>query len=60
MIEKLFSACVVLVVLIAGCASAPSVGSDAPDFTATDSTGATVNLAAYEEKVLILDFWAVW
>ena len=32
----------------------------APEFRATDSNGATVRLADYKGKVLLLNFWATW
>ncbi len=49
-----------LTVVLAGCASGPPVGARAPEFSARDSGGTTVSLAAYQDKVLILDFWATW
>jgi thiol-disulfide isomerase/thioredoxin len=30
------------------------------NFTVTDMNGAKVNLAAFEGKVIVLDFWATW
>jgi peroxiredoxin len=32
----------------------------APDFTLSDSQGASVRLSAYKGKVVVLDFWATW
>jgi peroxiredoxin len=32
----------------------------APDFTLQDSNGATVSLADYRGKVVLLNFWATW
>jgi peroxiredoxin len=32
----------------------------APDFELKDSTGATVRLADFKDKVVLLDFWATW
>jgi len=46
--------------LVAGCASAPSGGARAPSFSGVDTQGRPVSLAAYRDKVLILDFWALW
>lgn len=43
-----------------GCASGPGVGSRAPSFTAIDDNGREASLAAYEDKVLVLYFWATW
>ena len=48
------------VIALAACSQAPPVGTRAPAFTALDMQGDTVSLAAFEDKVLILDFWAVW
>jgi peroxiredoxin len=38
------------------------VGSrkDAPDFTLSDSNGASVKLSSYKGRVVLLDFWATW
>jgi len=36
------------------------VGYPAPTFTATDTTGAAIDLAAFRGKVVVLDFWASW
>jgi len=48
-----------LLLLIAGCAG-PKVGADAPAFIGHDSSGDEVRLASFNDKVLIMDFWAVW
>lgn len=37
-----------------------SVGQQAPDFTLTDDTGKTFQLAEYKGKYVMLDFWASW
>lgn len=49
-----------LLLLAAGCASGLPVGAEAPAFEATDLSGNQHSLAAYEGKVLILDFFGVW
>lgn len=46
--------------LVSGCASGPGAGEVAPAFSATDSSGQTVELASYEGKITVLDFWATW
>jgi peroxiredoxin len=53
-----------------GCASGPTTASAAvkpekdrrlaPDFALKDASGATVHLADYRGKVVLLDFWATW
>ncbi|HEY9258736.1 TlpA disulfide reductase family protein [Chitinophaga sp.] len=39
---------------------AGSPGSPAHEFTKTDINGATINLADYKGKYVMLDFWASW
>lgn len=48
-----------------GCATAPThsgppPGEPAPAILATDTTGATFDLAAHRGKVVLIDFWATW
>ncbi|MCB9840441.1 MAG: TlpA family protein disulfide reductase [Phycisphaeraceae bacterium] len=46
--------------LLAACSSGPALHEPAPAFSATDVDGQTVTLAAYEGKVVLMDFWATW
>lgn len=49
-----------LPVVTGGCASGPKVGSRAPAFDAVDGSGTGVSLSHYEDKVVLLYFWATW
>ncbi len=40
--------------------AAVSARPAAPTFTLHDANGATINLADYKGKVVLLDFWATW
>jgi len=40
--------------------TAPPSGTLAPEFSATTVDGETVELSAYEGRVVLLDFWATW
>ena len=46
--------------LLGACSSGPALHEPAPAFSATDADGQTVTLAAYEGKVVLMDFWATW
>src|SRR5215469_9872215 len=37
-----------------------STRKTSPDFTLTDSTGASIKLSGYKGRVVLLDFWATW
>jgi peroxiredoxin len=37
-----------------------AVGSDAMDFTQTDTAGVPVSLSSYKGKYVLVDFWASW
>ena len=37
-----------------------AVGTDAPDWTLTDSNGVTQKLSEKRGKVVVMDFWATW
>lgn len=39
---------------------AVSVGADAPEISAPDTTGNVIRLSDYRGKYVILDFWATW
>lgn len=41
-------------------AEALAAGTVAPDFAAVDLAGATVKLADFAGKIVVLDFWATW
>lgn len=58
--RRLIYAAMAIVLAFGGCTSRPSVGSDAPAFTAKDAEGNTIQAGAFEGEVRILDFWAVW
>jgi hypothetical protein len=60
MTRPLIGAALALVLGLAACSQGPPVGTAAPAFSAVDAHGDAVSLAAYDDKVLILDFWAVW
>src|SRR5689334_370849 len=36
------------------------IGKTAPDFTLTDSKGASLKLSNYKGRVVLLNFWATW
>lgn len=45
---------------LVGCNGGPQVGEPAAEFSAMDSEGRVVELASYQGKVTVLDFWATW
>jgi hypothetical protein len=49
---------VLMAILLTACAG--GAGSAAPDFTTRDINGNIHTLSAYQGKVVLLDFWAVW
>ena len=40
--------------------AADNLRKTAPNFTLSDSNGASVRLADYKGSVVLLDFWATW
>ncbi len=51
---------ILLVVLVVPFLLAQSVGSNAIDFTAVDINGKNIRLSDFNNKVVVLDFWATW
>ncbi len=48
-------------ILFPACVQAlPQAGKPAPDFKVVTTTGQTVTLNSYKDKVLVLDFFATW
>jgi peroxiredoxin len=43
-----------------GIAKIGAVGSDAADFTETDTSGKPVSLSSFKGKYVLVDFWASW
>jgi peroxiredoxin len=56
----LVSACFVLPARAPADLTAASSRKTAPDFTLSDSKGATVKLSGYKGKVVLLDFWGTF
>ncbi len=38
----------------------PAVGNKAPLFTLKDVSGKNANLSDYEDRIVVIDFWATW
>jgi len=61
---KPFTACLVLALLLAGCAERSNeAGGDkelAPDFDLESLAGKSVALSEFKGKTVIIDFWATW
>jgi peroxiredoxin len=45
---------------VAGAQTVSLLGKKAPEFTRTDFSGASIALAGFRGKVVLLDFWATW
>jgi peroxiredoxin len=70
MLHRVFSKIATLFVVTAVCWALPAgVPADntkagplkaAPEFTLTDAEGASIKLAGYKGKVVLLNFWATW
>ena len=57
-----FSRALIVAAMLLVCAESESkrVGEIAPDFSRTDVTGATLHLADFHGKLILLNFWASW
>jgi len=44
----------------AGAQTTPLIGKKAPEFSRRDFSGASIDLAGFRGKVVLLDFWATW
>jgi thiol-disulfide isomerase/thioredoxin len=51
---------VILLVMIVSLFVAQSPGTKAIDFKATDINGKVIKLSDFDDKVILLDFWATW
>jgi peroxiredoxin len=65
MLSRRFAEIVLGVGLVAVCVGPAQVSGNnlrkaAPNFTLSDSKGASVSLSDYKGKVVLLDFWATW
>ncbi len=71
MIQRILLQALATTILTLGCADtgttvgsetfhAPGAGEAAPDFTKADTAGASISLADYKGKVVLIDFWATW
>lgn len=59
--------CLIICLFVFSCNSNDSkvnvqarIGDAAPAFSLKDAAGSTVNLADYQNKVVLLEFWATW
>jgi peroxiredoxin len=60
MILRSFGVAGVALAVIAGSASAATVGKPAPDFTVTTFNYKTITAAQLKGKVVVLNYWATW
>ncbi len=58
--KALIAACMLFAFIFPHNGFSAQVGSPAPSFSLEDLMGNTVNLSAFEGKVVFLDFWAPW
>ena len=47
-------------ILLVGCSNVESADKKAPDFSLEDINNRTVRLSDYENKVIVLNFFATW
>jgi peroxiredoxin len=60
MMRTMISMVLAVPATLALAACAPGVGAAAPAFEGEDARGTVISLGDFENKVVVLDFWATW